>query len=68
MRSPSSASVMAPTSGPNSRTDASPKTSHSENRDWIDGILMVSVPQTIVSAENSTHSVGTVPAQQTATL
>ncbi len=68
MRSPSSARVTAPTSGPKSRTDASPKTSASEKREAIDGILMLSVPLRTVSTENRIHSGGTEVSSRTLAL
>src|SRR5688500_19765752 len=58
IRRPSSASTSAPTSGPKSSTEVKANTSETEKRDWIDGILMLSVPLSTVSTANSSHSPG----------
>jgi hypothetical protein len=65
IRRPSSASTSAPTSGPKRSTEVKANTSETEKRDWIDGILMLSVPLSTVSTANSSHSPGIVACHST---
>lgn len=55
---PSRASVTTPTWGPNSRTEAKPNASETENLASIEGTLSVSIPLAIVRAANRIHSCG----------
>src|SRR6185436_117243 len=68
MRIPSSASVTAPTSGPNSSTEANANASDTEHRVSIEGTFSDSMQLPMVRTAKSSHALGTGCCTRTATL